>query len=200
MKKAIMLVIVCIMVFIGCASAEESLLRGKSINITRTEWLSRYAAVPAVFVGSETPIYPVRLVEDDYRVYYLATPIEDVNVVLVCEDTTDLVVSAAVMIDLTALDDDFNLGKKIGEFINEFVRRSAFATNPNTSSDWISNELFAIIDVAAINEKSEVDNALDKDGIRYVFSYSDGELFYGLRNAYTFNSEEEFLTYRDSTL
>ena len=199
-RRVTVLVLILTIILIGYASAEDALPRGKSFSITKTEWLNRYAAVPIMFAVYETAIYPVKLTEEDYRVYYIATPYKDVNVVLMCEDTTDYVVGVSIMLDLSVLDDDYESGVKIGKFINEFIRRSAFATDPNISIDWITNDLFTIIDLAAISENRDVDNVLDKDGIRFNFSFSDGSLFYGLRNVNTFSSEEEFLRYRDSTL
>ena len=199
MKKIVTIILVLTMLLICYASAEDGYSRAKSLGITKTEWLNRYAAVPTIFATYDTPIYPVKLTEEDYRVYYIATPFDGVNVVLVCEDTTDYVLVATVMIDIDDLNNDYDLSYKIGRFINEFVRRSAFATNPDVSSDWVSDDLFSIIDTSIVIETNDVKNTIENNGIIYMFSYNDGLFTYGLKSVYVFNSEDEFIKYRNST-
>ena len=194
MKRIVSYLLSLVLLLGSCAYAENTdLAWGKSIGITRSDWTERYNTLPSAIVGDITQLNFVSIGTSNYRVNYIAEPTDNVTVLLVCEDTTDEIVMAGIIINLNDVK-SYEDGKRIGKYIVEFAECAALATQPNITVDWISANIIPIINTSAIGNYS-----VKNDGIIYDFDYTKEQIIYGLKSSVTFESDDDFQEYRKST-
>ena len=196
--KKVCAFLLALMLLCSSALAEETVKRGKSLGISKDEWVARYNAVPEIIAQFSTPVYFIDIGVTDYRQIYYATPIDGIQFSISCEDTTDQVFATLVQTDLTAQEDDYNTGERIGEFLVESFVRMIYATTPNIDIASL-DEVLKLIDGNALTEGLEFDHSFEIDTVRYVCNFQDGILSVGVRSTDVFDSEEDFQAYRNAT-
>lgn len=197
MKKLFALLALALCLIAAAAAAEEVLPRAKSIGITEDEWMRRYNAVPETLATQKTDVFPIDLgITNDRRNYY-AEPLKGVSFVLMCEDTTDLVVAASITSDLTLFKND-EQAMESGMYITENAVRTAYASQPDISLDDL-NRVIGILDADALNSGVDFNRTCEVGCLRYVFSRTDQSVYFGVCSTETFASEEEFQQYRASS-
>lgn len=196
--KKVCAFLLTLMLLYSSALAEETVKRGKSLGISKDEWVTRYNAVPEIIAQFSTPVYFIDIGVTDYRQLYYATPIDGVQFSISCEDTTNQVFAVLVQTDLSAQEDNYDTGERIGEFLVESFIRMIYATTPNidiTSLD----EVLKLIDANALTNSLEFEHSFEIDSVRYVCNFKDGILSVGVRSIDVFDSEEDFQAYRNAT-
>jgi len=190
--KRVLAVVVVLTLLISSALAEET-VRFLALDITKDDWVKYFVAYP-VAQGIFDPLF-INYGVSNYATLYVWNVTDGFLIMLSCEDTTDKVTLMNASMTL-----DENAGNLVGllDFII-MINNLIFACNPELSLDEVST----IID--ALDYNSVYDTPGEKDGTNYkdiqYYLFNDGKTFgFAIASVYTYNSEEAFLEYRDSTI
>lgn len=190
---AFLLFLVMLSASSGIASDTDILPRGKSIGMTKDDWINRYSSIPEKLVRGKTDVYLFLLTEENFRKYYYACPIDNVDFIVMCEDKTDEVVAVLIQVHLSELTDSYDAVNAVAQFFIESIYRMALATDQSISAQDIAVEILSAMDAKAIADGEEFYNSVNVNGFIYTITYHDGTLSYNVKNSAVYESEEAFL-------
>ena len=182
-------------------NTEENLKRAKSWDLTQTEWLDRFNSTSELYGDSLQINSLLPVSESNYRKTYVAIINDYLSLGIMCEDTTDKVYAATVMLNLEGAPNNSELGKQIGRIFSGCIRRIIYACDKTISASDVEilyNKLTPAEIITSANSSAKINergnqyvllNSADGAHITFVMSKDD-----------TFESEEEFLKYRESTI
>lgn len=180
------------------AEANDGLPWGMAWNVLKDDWVARFNSVPEQVSGDSLTLDGVVLLdESEYRRMYIDYPADHITAVLMCEDTTDKVVSFSIIVDLKSIP-DYDTSIQVGRDVASLFIKGAYASDEAatlTSIDSIVDGL----DMVGVATTDGASDSMDHGENRYVASNQGDQLVYGIRRKDVYPTKAEFLSYREST-
>lgn len=192
------LLLICVIVLFSLSfiAFAEELPRGKSMGVTKVDFVHSFKSMPGNSVIDVTDISFVDLGVQDYRRIYYAQPFDGAFFSLHCEDTTDEIFAVFVQIEKSAFLGDPSSIYKVSRYIKECTERILRAVVPDVST----NDLDVCTGLVDILDQSNTSRAVPVGGVEYTFVRNEFSVSFGVNSVDVFASEAEFLEYRASTI
>ena len=194
-RKCLAMVLVVLLVAPGFVHAERW---AKGFDFTFQKFVEAYNSAPAKVYGEIVPLYFVELGPTEYRNYYYAEVKPLIEVIVVAEDNTDKVVNIVITIKM---DDSVPYNEQVkagGDFVH-IISAATFAagSGKHRYPMTVLEEEFGFP-----NELLFENNLMeyDDDGLTYAFNYQDKTIWLSIRLTEIYESKEDYLAYRQTTL
>lgn len=199
MKKLLAVILAMLLLVLPIANADEGLKRGKSWDFTGNEWLDKFNA--AVMLDNNLTRVDALILggEEDYRKAYVAVINDYISLGVMCEDTTEKVYAVVLILDFSQAPDDYNVGTKIGAQIAGYIQCAIFACDDELSAADVQN-VYNSLDPSYIATTADSSKTIINNHNKLVLSHTGAQITFAEAREDVYDSEEEFLAYRESTL
>ena len=197
MKKLICAVLAVVLMLSIAAIAEESLKRAKAWDLTHEEWIDRFNSISELDNGAVKLDSLILLQEADYRKTYASFIGSSLTIGVMCEDTTDKVYAAVIMLDMSKIQS--SEAKTIGTLLGACIQHTIYACDKDMTAANVQG-IYNKLDPVTVVTTPNSSNNITENGNVYSFSNDGTQIVFATGREESFETEEEFLQYRESTL
>ena len=197
MKRWICSILAIVLMLSIAAMSEEPLKRAKAWDLTHEEWLDRFNSISKLDNGAVNLDSLILLQEADYRKTYASFIGSSLTIGVMCEDTTDRVYAAVIMLDMSKIQS--SEAKTIGMLLGACIQHTIYACDKDMAAADVQ-EIYNKLDPVSVVTKPNSSKRITENGNTYSFSNDGTQIIFATCRDETFDTEEDFLQYRESTL